>query len=159
MIDILAQPLSRDVFAPFGDVLEATGTPDTVINAGRCGRFHDLAKVDCLEHRMGISIFDSETCTLPYSLHLMERHPLGSQAFIPMTPAGFLVIVAEDAEGTPSQPQAFLSTPYQSINIHRNVWHSPLVPLAAPGIFAVVDYVGTEPNLEEYTFPQPYRVV
>lgn len=159
MIDILAQPLTRDAFAPFGDVLETTDTPDKLINGGRCKRFHDQANIDCADHEVGMSIFDSKVCTLPYTLDLMERHPLGSQAFIPMNAGIFLVIVAEDAGGVPVNLRAFYTTPFQSINIHRNIWHGPLAPLTPLAKYIVVDYVGTKPNLEEYSFDSPYRMI
>ena len=158
-MDIYARPLTRDAFAPFGDVLEITDTPDKLINGGRCQRFHNQATPDCLDHETGISLFNSKACSLPYEVTLLERHPLGSQAFIPMTPAGFLIIVAEDRSGIPATPCAFLSAPYQSINFHRNIWHGTLMPLATPGIFAVIDYIGTQPNLEEHIFDTPYRII
>ena len=159
MMDILATPLIRAAFAPFGDVLETTEIPDKIINDGRCKRFHDQANIDCADHKIGMSIFDSEVCALPYRLDLMERHPLGSQAFIPMNAGVFLVIVAEDSGGVPAKPQAFYTAPFQGINFHRNIWHGPLAPLSPKAIYMVVDYVGTEPNLEEYTFETPYRII
>ncbi|MDO5705706.1 MAG: ureidoglycolate lyase, partial [Paracoccus sp. (in: a-proteobacteria)] len=92
---LTARPLSVSDFAPFGDVIEARGTPDRLINEGRCGRFHDRARLD-MAGRAGISLFHSDTISLPYSFSLVERHPLGSQAFLPMTENPFLVIVAPD---------------------------------------------------------------
>ncbi|MCL4168377.1 UNVERIFIED_CONTAM: hypothetical protein GTU68_019385, partial [Idotea baltica] len=66
-----------------------------IINQGLCGRFHDLAKINFVgsDARAGISFFKSEARSLPYRLDMMERHPLGSQAFIPMTAHPFLIIV------------------------------------------------------------------
>ncbi len=89
---------------------------------------------------------------------MMERHPLGSQAFIPMSMTGFLIIVAEDKNGRPGVPKAFVSQPGQAINFKRNVWHGVLTPLEAPGLFAVIDRIGTAENLQEYWFEQPYTV-
>ena len=88
----------------------------------------------------------------------MERHPLGSQAFIPMTDKPFLITVARDNAGAPDQPRAFLSRPGQAINFHRNIWHGVLTPLHAPGLFAVIDRIGKDSNLEEYTFDTPYSI-
>ncbi len=155
---IVARPLTAEDFAPFGQVIEAAGEPDRIINAGRCGRFHDRGRPD-VEGKMGISVFRSESVEMPYSFALVERHPLGSQAFLPMTQAPFLVIVAPDARGRPGAPVAFVTKPWQGINIGRNVWHGVLTPLADPGLFAVVDRCDEGPNLEEYLYGEPWVVV
>jgi ureidoglycolate lyase len=88
----------------------------------------------------------------------MERHPEGSQAFVPMSMAAFLVIVAPDAGGVPGRPLAFLTAPGQAINLHRGTWHGVLTPLSAPGLFAVLDRIGPGDNLEEHWFDAPYTV-
>ena len=78
--EITVQPLTADAFAPFGEVLDASGAPDRIINAGLCGRHHDLAKLDFgPDGRAGISIFNAQARRLPYQLDLLERHPEGSQ--------------------------------------------------------------------------------
>lgn len=155
---ILIQPLTEAAFAPFGDVLETSGDPDRIINQGLCGRWHDRARLDILDGQTGISLFRSETRALPYTLDMVERHPLGSQAFIPMSHDPFLVIVAPDESGTPGRPLAFRTAPGQGINIARNTWHGVLTPLHAPGLFAVIDRIGAGANLEEHWFPTPYTV-
>ncbi|WP_373028470.1 ureidoglycolate lyase [Sulfitobacter sp.] len=157
--DIKAEPLTADAFAPFGDVLDASGSPDKMINTGLCGRHHDLAALDFgPDGRAGISIFNAQARSLPYTLNLIERHPEGSQAFIPMTGAPFLVIVAPDDGGRPGTPRAFLTAPYQGINLHRGVWHGVLTPLAEPGLFAVVDRIGASANLDEFMIDPPYVI-
>ncbi|WP_281992973.1 ureidoglycolate lyase [Sulfitobacter geojensis] len=157
--EVKVEPLSAAAFAPFGDVLDASGTPDKIINAGLCGRHHDRAHLDFgPEGRAGISIFNAEERSLPYELTLLERHPDGSQAFLPMTGNPFLVIVATDENGTPGAPRAFMTAPHQGINFHRGIWHGVLTPLSAPGLFAVVDRIGNTANLEEVSLAPPYRV-
>ncbi|NBD30845.1 MAG: ureidoglycolate lyase [Alphaproteobacteria bacterium] len=151
---IRAQPLTVAAFAPFGDVLEATGAPDRIINQGLCGRYHDRAALDFNAGRAGISLFKAEPRSLPYRLDMVERHPDGSQAFLPMSMDPFLVIVAPDAGGRPGQPRAFITAPGQGVNYHRGVWHGVLAPLSEPGLFAVIDRIGDGPNLEEYWFDQ-----
>ena len=89
----------------------------------------------------------------------MERHPKGSQAFVPMHDASFLVIVAADEDGQPGLPQAFLTAPHTGINIHKNIWHGVLTPLSAPGLFAVIDRIGNDTNLEEHWFDEAYTVI
>ena len=101
MKDIRARPLTAAAFAPFGDVLDATGE-FRLINEGMCQRHHDRAKLDFgPAGRAGISIFNAEARSLPYNFSLVERHPEGSQAFVPMSEHPFLVIVAPDEGGTP----------------------------------------------------------
>lgn len=155
---IRPEPLTAEAFAPFGDVLSATGTPDRLINAGLCGRFHDRARLDFGTGRAGISIFDAVPRTLPYSFDLVERHPEGSQAFLPMTLQPFLVIVAPTENDAPGQPRAFLTEPGQGVNLLRGCWHGVLTPLHAPGLFAVVDRIGDGPNLDEFMYPAPFTV-
>ncbi len=156
--EIATEPLTAEAFALFGEVLEATGAADMIINQGKCGRYHDLAQLDFGEGRAGLSLFQAEPRTLPYTLDLVERHPLGSQSFIPMSLTSFLVIVAPDEGGKPGTPRAFLSQPGQAINFHRGTWHGVLTPLEAPGLFAVVDRIGSGNNLEEHWFDTPYTV-
>jgi ureidoglycolate lyase len=158
MTDILIEPLTPEAFTSFGDVLDAEGSPDRIINQGLCGRFHDRARLDFEGGRAGLSIFKAEPRSLPYRLELVERHPLGSQAFLPMTEHPFLVIVAEGHEAAPGRIRAFLTAPGQGINLHRGTWHGVLTPLHALGLFAVVDRIGDGPNLEEYWLPEPLTV-
>ncbi|WP_127105367.1 ureidoglycolate lyase [Pararhodobacter zhoushanensis] len=156
---IPSQLLTAAAFAPFGDVLDVTGTPDKIINQGLCGRHHDRATLDFgPQGRAGISLFNAEPRELPYRLEMVERHPEGSQAFIPMHQHPFLVIVAPDEGGVPGTPLAFVTDGAQAINLHRGTWHGVLTPLAAPGFFAVVDRIGTTANLQEHWFDAPYTV-
>ena len=149
-------PLTAEAFAPFGEVLDATGD-FRLINAGLCRRHHDRAQLDFgPEGRAGISVFQAEARALPYVFDLIERHPDGSQAFVPMTADPFLVIVSP---GPDHPPQAFLTNGAQGINLHRGTWHSVLAPLSAPGLFAVVDRIGPTPNLEEHRYATPWTVL
>lgn len=162
MTEIRAEPLTAEAFAPFGDVLDCTDGPDKMINAGLCGRYHDRARLDFGEDtggRAGISLFDAEPRSLPYRLDLLERHPEGSQAFLPLHENPFLVIVAPDERGRPGTPRAFLTAPGQGINLLRGTWHGVLTPLHAPGRFAVVDRIGPGANLEEHHLERPTQVV
>ena len=159
--EIKLEPLSAETFHPFGDVLEAGRDPDMIINAGKCGRFHDLARLDYgdSEGRAGISIFRSEARTLPYTLDLMERHPLGSQAFMPMSPDPFMVLVALDDNGKPGVPRAFLARPLQGVNYLKGTWHGVLAPLTDAAEFIVIDRIGPDDNLVEYELETPYLIV
>ena len=157
--DIRIEAMSHVAFAPFGDLLETSGEPDKLINQGLCGRFHDRARLDFSDGRAGVSLFKAEPRELPLKLDMVERHPKGSQTFIPMSMDGFLVVVAEGDAGKPGRPRAFLTKPGQAINFHRGTWHGVLTPLSAPGLFAVVDRIGEGANLEEFWFDEPHQVV
>jgi ureidoglycolate lyase len=157
-VRIAAAPLTRAAFAPFGEVLEAAGEPDRVINRGLCGRWHDLACMEFAGGRAGISLFRAEPRALPLMLEMVERHPEGSQAFLPMTADPFLVVAAPDEGGRPGRPVSFLTAPGQGVNYRRGVWHGVLAPLSAPGLFAVVDRIGPGGNLEEHWFDEPWIV-
>ncbi len=151
MPTVTTEPLTAAAFAPFGDVLDCAGQPDKLINAGLCERYHDRARLDFgANGRAGISMFNAQPRAFPYTLTLLERHPEGSQAFIPMTANPFLVIVAPDNNGIPGPVRAFLTAPGQGINLLRNTWHGVLTPLSAPGLFAVIDRIGATPNLQEH---------
>ena len=155
---IIIKDVTFSEFAPYGDLIYGEGAPDMTINQGKCGRYHDLAKMDFDDDgRVGVSVFDAEPRTLPYELDMMERHPLGSQCFMPMTEHPFLVSVADDDGGKPGEPRAFKIPSHMGVNIHRNVWHGVLTPLHSRGLFAVIDRVSGEgDNLEEYFFDRVY---
>ncbi len=153
-----AIPLSAKEFAPWGDVIEVNGAPDKLINQGMCGRHHNRARLDFGDGCAGISLFDAKARHLPHLVDMVERHPDGSQAFIPVSGVPMLVVVADDAGGKPANVRAFISQPGQSINLHRGVWHGVLAPLGQPGQFIVVDRIGNGPNLEEHWFDDPFVV-
>jgi ureidoglycolate lyase len=155
---IVAALLTQAAFVPFGEVLEAAGEPDRMINRGLCGRWHDLARLEFAGGRAGISLFRAEPRRLPLTLDMVERHPEGSQIFLPMTSHPFLAIVAPDERGRPGRPLAFLTAPGQGVNYARGVWHGVLTPLSGPGLFAVVDRIGPGENLQEHWFDEPWTV-
>ena len=157
---IKKQLLTAEKFQQFGDIITLKEQEDFIINNGRCKRYHDLCQVTHSgdEGKIGISLFDSQKITLPFQLSLVERHPLGSQAFIPMHNEPFLIVVAEDNHGVPSTPVAFITEVQQGINFHQNIWHGPLMPLGSNGLFAVVDRIGKGNNLEEYTYPTDFTI-
>ena len=128
---IKTEPLTPSAFAPYGDVGSAyEGAADMMINQGYCERYHDKASLTFDGGRAGISLFDAKPRSLPYHLDMMERHPLGSKAFLPMTQHPFLVIVAADENGRPGTP-AFITAPAMGVNYHANIWQRVLTPLHA----------------------------
>lgn len=159
MRQIACQPLTPAEFAPFGDVLQAGMGAARVINQGMAERFHDLARLDFGPGgRAGLSIFAAKPRSLPLQLDMVERHPDGSQAFIAMDDAPFLIVVAPDQGGIPGTPRAFISNGAQGVNFLRGTWHGVLTPLHPPGHFAVIDRIGDSPNLQEHWFTEPWLI-
>jgi ureidoglycolate lyase len=155
------QPLTKAAFAPFGDVIETEGTEMRLINNGTTERYHDLANVDVTGKgaRVLVNIFRGKAFALPVDISMLERHPLGSQAFMPLQNRPFVVIVGEDQGGRPGQPVAFLCRGNQGVNYGRNVWHHPLISLQQVSDFLVVDRGGEGNNLEEFFFDDVvYRI-
>ena len=160
---LLPTPLTAQAFAPFGRVIECGAGEVLHINAGTCERHHALAPIDCAAGRRPVvSIFRAQSRDLPLPITMMERHPLGSQAFVPMPHVGgsgeWLIVVAPDEEGVPGAPRAFLARADQGVSYATNVWHHPLIALGGDRLFTVVDAIGEEPNLEERDYATPYTL-
>lgn len=154
------EPLSRAAFAPFGDVIELAGARHYPINGGSCERYHDLAKVDVAEQggRPLINVFRGQARDLPITISMMERHPLGSQAFLPLGETEYLIVVAPPGELDPAAVRAFLSTGWQGVNYHRGVWHHPLLALHHTSDFIVVDRGGQGHNCDEVALAEPWQI-
>lgn len=147
-----ALPLSAEAFAPFGQVIECAGHAGYAINEGSSQRFTDLAQLEAdAEGRLALSIFRAEARQAPFALSCLERHPLGSQAFMPLHGQAFLVVVAEarpvSAQPAPESLRVFVSNGRQGINFRRGIWHHPLLALSA-GDFLVADRLGPGDNCE-----------
>ena len=153
-------PLTRDVFGEYGQVIQKDGAKSFPINAGNCMRYHDLVEIEVTgeECRPIVRIVNGKPYELPVEISMVERHPFGSQAFIPTGKNPFLVVVCRDEGGVPVDPKAFITAPGQGVNIGRNVWHGILTPLDGESDFVVVDWAGKGINLEEYFFETPYLV-
>lgn len=161
MTTIKVQPLTRESFQQFGDVIEAIPDGKThAINAGTTQRFHDLATSVALgeEARTIISIGRAQPFAWPIEVKLLERHPEGSQAFVPLAPSQFVVMVAPDDHNVPGAPQAFLAQPGQGINYFVGTWHAPLMALETATDFLIVDREGLGPNLQEHKLAKSYWI-
>lgn len=159
---LVPEPLSPRAFAPFGEVIDAEAAKEVrLINEGTTQRFHALARIDLGgdEARAIVSVFRGQPRVLPFTLRLMERHPLGSQAFVPLGSRPWLAVVCEDP-ASPATFRAFACGPTQGLNYARGVWHHPLLALSAPSDFLVVDREGPGLNLEERPLEaMPFRLV
>jgi ureidoglycolate lyase len=157
---IKAIPLTKGVFAPFGDVIETAGAHHFPINSGNCERYHDLARLDVLGEnaRQILSIFDTKPYALPHRLTMVERHPLGSQTFMPLNENPFLVIVAPDEDGVPGTPLAFMTASGQGLNYAANTWHGVVTAVGQSQRFLVIDRGGDGNNLEEHYYSEPFLI-
>jgi ureidoglycolate lyase len=151
------EPLTRQAFAPFGDVIETEGAHHYPINQGFAERFHDLARADTSAEggETIISVFRGKPRPRPVEIVFVERHPLGSQAFYPLQDRDWLIVVAQsDAPPSAATLRAFRASGRQGINYARNVWHYPLLVLDRESEFLIVDRKGTGNNLEEVELPE-----
>ncbi|WP_293902992.1 ureidoglycolate lyase [Phenylobacterium sp.] len=157
MRELVPEPLTADAFAPFGDVIEAAGAAEVVpINYGWTTRFNDLAGIDTRDeggHTI-VSLFRSKPLA-PLVLKIFERHPLGSQAFIPMQGRPYLVAVAPRGAFDVRQVRVFRATASQGVNYAKGVWHHFLLALEAESDFVVIDRDGAMgKNLDEIELAQ-----
>ena len=154
-LELRVHPLTQQGFAEFGEVIETDGRDSFLINDGRCRRFHDLADVDVSRQngRPLINIFRTAPVAPPVAIHLLERHPLGSQAFVSLSSRPFLVVVASGGETvTPEAVRAFVTNGRQGVNYRGGIWHHPLLALGGTSDFLVVDRGGNGDNYEEFRF-------
>ncbi len=157
MPELRAEPLTAEGFAPFGEVIEKRPDASRTINAGMAERFHDLAEIDVTEAagRPLVNIFQGKPWALPLMIRKLERHPLSSQAFVPLGRQPFLVVVAPPGDRPqPGQVRAFLADGGQGVNYRSGVWHHPLVALDEVTDFLVIDRGGEGENCDEVSFPE-----
>ncbi|GAB2181701.1 ureidoglycolate lyase [Denitratisoma sp. agr-D3] len=159
---LLPQALTAEAFAPYGDVIQCEGARHFPINGGTTERFHDLARIaPGADGRAIVSIFRGQARDLPLTLTMVERHPLGSQAFMPLAGRPYLVVVA-DAGEVPDRPgalHAFLARGDQGVNYAPGVWHHPLLALQEESDFLVIDRQGEGNNCDEATLDVPVRLI
>lgn len=155
------QALTAETFSPFGEVIEADPSTMRLINGGTTERFHALFSPEIAGEgaRVIVNIFRGQPRAFPYEIGMMERHPLGSQSFSPLSGRPFLVAVSPDEGGRPGHPHVFLARPDQGVNYRRNVWHHPLIAVGAVSDFLVVDRDGPGNNLQEYFFDIPFTIL
>lgn len=157
MRTLTIEPLTRDAFAPFGEVIESEGRDFFMINNGSTRRYHRLATVETAQpdDQAIISLFVAEALQMPLRIRMLERHPLGSQAFMPLRGKPFLIVVAAPGE-TPlaENVRAFRSNGRQGVNYQRGVWHHPVLSLEPRDEFLVVDRSGSGDNCDEYFFSE-----
>lgn len=151
--------LTTAAFSPFGTVIETAGAESYPINGGTTTRFHALATADPGRDGTAIlSIFRATRWPQPVEIRMLERHPLGSQAFFPLSPEEWLVVVAEGERPSARDLRLFRARGDQGVQYGRGVWHHPLLILSERQDFLIVDRQGPGRNLEEMTFADPVTI-
>jgi ureidoglycolate lyase len=150
MVRLTPAPLTAEAFRPYGAVIDASGTPSALANGGAAKVFRDMAAIDVEAEggRVSVSLVRTAPTPLPLRIAVMERHPLGSQAFAPLGGAEYLAIVAPAGPLDPAAIVAFRASSAQGINLRRGVWHHPLVALYRESDFLVIDRAGAGENFE-----------
>lgn len=145
---LVREPLTREAFAAFGQVLQAEGSDHFPINGGMTDRFHALSTAEVGgEGKAILSIFRSRRWADAIRIEMLERHPLGSQAFMPLSPHDWLIVVAETPDA--AALRCFQAGGNQGVQYAPGVWHHPLLVLEPAQDFLIVDRDGPGDNLEE----------
>jgi ureidoglycolate lyase len=151
MVALSPQPLQAEAFAPFGEVIAAAGA-FTRINNGSAQHYADLAPIDVAREggRARVGIYRARPVALPLPIRMLERHPLGSQLFMPLDGQCFLIVVAPAGDTVePAAIRAFVSNGHQGVNYRRGTWHHPLLALGQECDFLVLDRAGAGANCDE----------
>ena len=142
-------PITKENFSKFGDMISTKNIKPLEINNGYAKRFDDIAKLDTSNENgeTTISIFSALKRSFPMKIDMMEKHPLGSQAFIPMKETTFLTLVAPAGEKPDlEQIESFIVPIGKGVNYKAGVWHFPLISTEDMD-FIVVDRKGSGDNL------------
>jgi len=162
---VVAQPLTAEAFAPYGEVVSAGLRAGKAANQGTAVRFDRAANLATSrpDAEPNLAVFRSTQKALPFEIELLERHPCSTQAFLPMICRQFLICVAPTrADGTPDLDRllAFLCQPGQGINYRVNVWHHPIIAIDGPGEFAMLAWEdGGAEDCIEHWLAEPIAVV
>jgi ureidoglycolate lyase len=161
-ITLVPKPLTSERFAPFGDVIESVVDRTAAMNAERFERFDDLCRLDMSDDgRVAVSIARCRVASaLPYRLDMVERHPLGSQAFVPLGPSRMIVVVAPPEESVEASDLcAFVTNGRQGINYHRGTWHMPLIAFETGQEFLIIDRAADQPNCDMHSLDESVMLV
>ena len=148
-ITINPKPITKENFSKFGDMITTNDIKPLEINNGYAKRFDGIANVDTSKGngKTIISIFSALKRSFPMKIDMMEKHPLGSQAFVPMKETTFLVFVAPKSNKLDlNKIEAFIIPPGIGVNYNPGTWHFPLIATEDMN-FLVVDRKGSGDNL------------
>ena len=141
--------ITKENFSKFGDVITTDNIKPLEINEGYAKRFDGIANLNTSKDNgeTTICIFSALKRSFPMKIDMMEKHPLGSQAFVPMKETTFLVFVAPEGDKPNlSKAEAFIVPPGIGVNYNPGTWHFPLISTEDMN-FLVVDRKGSGDNL------------
>ena len=148
-ITVNPKPITKENFSKFGDVITTDDIKPLEINDGYAKRFDGIANLNTSKDNgeTTICIFSALKRSFPMKIDMMEKHPLGSQAFVPMKETTFLVFVAPTgAKPDLNEVEAFIVPPGIGVNYNPGTWHFPLIATEDMN-FLVVDRKGSGENL------------
>ena len=160
-ITIEPKPINKENFSKYGELVSTEGLKSIDINNGYAKRFDEAVKLDTRQDRgeTTISIFSAVKRTFPMKIDMMEQHPLGSQAFIPMKETTFLVLVAPKGEKPDlNKIESFVVPPGIGINYKAGTWHFPLISTEDMN-FLIIDRKGSGNNLKIQNFDKDQIVL
>ena len=143
------KPITKESFKKFGDMITTTDIKPIEINNGYAKRYDGIAKLNTAteDGKTTISIFSALKRNFPMKIDMMEKHPLGSQAFIPMKETTFLCFVSPPGDKPNlNQLESFIIPKGLGVNYKPGVWHFPLISTEDMN-FLVVDREGMGDNL------------
>ena len=146
---IKPKPITKENFKKFGDMITTADIKPLEINNGYAKRYDGIAKLDTKKDNgeSTICIFSALKRTFPMKVDMMEKHPLGSQAFIPMKETIFLSFVAPEGDKPNlTEVEAFIIPKGIGVNYNPGIWHFPLISTENMN-FLVVDRKGEGDNL------------
>ena len=153
-IIIKPKKITSKNFKKFGEVISTKKIKPININNGYAKRFDSLCKINTSLKKGNtiISIFSARKRRFPMNIKMMEKHPLGSQAFIPMKETKFLVFVApKGKKPNVKKIESFIIPKQTGINYKPGIWHFPLISIKNMN-FLVIDRKGIGNNLAIHNF-------
>ena len=149
-------PMTKENFSKFGDMISTENIKPIEINNGYANRFDDIAKIDTANNNgeTTISIFSALKRSFPMKIDMMEKHPLGTQAFIPMKETTFLTLVAPEGKKLEMDKiESFVVPKGKGVNYKTGIWHFPLISLDNAK-YITVDKKDAKTNIEIYNFDE-----
>ena len=146
--------ITKENFSIFGDLISSNNIKPMDINSGYAKRFDNLANINTSKDngKTIVSIFSALKRSFPMKIDMMEKHPLGSQAFMPMKETTFLAFVAPPGNLPEiNKIKSFIVPPKNGINYKPGIWHFPLISTENTN-FLVIDRKGSGKNLIIHNF-------
>ena len=159
---LTVEPLVQIAFEAFGDVIEMPRCGGRVINDGTATRYDRVARLDLTANRGQpvLDMFHVKPVPLPAECKFLERHPISSQAFVPVGECRFIVLVAPAMDDRPSADAArvFITNGRQGVNYHPGVWHHPILALGMNTGFVMIGRAEDGCDCDVAPFAEGYTI-